>query len=240
MPVLFASALLFDKNPPAPQIETTTPVTQNRDFAIYDWDTRHKQILERNKTVKPEIVFLGDSITHYWSGEPAAPIARSPKGWQEAFGTRIVTNLGFGWDRTENMLWRLRNGELEGIKPKLVVMLAGTNNLERNTAEEIAIGIDALCKEVHKKLPRAKILLIAIIPRADKDHLKANLDEVNKLVRERVSKSRYITTLDCSSCFVRSDGKLRSELFLDGLHPTDEGYQAMAKLIRPAVDKLLK
>lgn len=240
MPLIFASVLLADKNPPLPQIETTTPVTQNRDYAIYNWEIRHKQILERNKAVKPEIVFLGDSITHYWAGEPSAPIARSPKGWQEAFGGRVVTNLGFGWDRTENMLWRMRNGELDNIRPKVVVMLAGTNNLDRNTAEDIAAGVDALCQEVHKKLSRAKILLIGILPRADKDHVRTNLDDVNKLVREKVAKRRYITTLDCSLCFTSPDGKLKSDLFLDGLHPTDEGYQAMAKVIRPVVDKLLQ
>ncbi len=226
--------------PPVPVSETTSQVTQNRDYAIYDWRTRHQQVLERNRTIKPEIVMIGDSITHYWAGEPAAPIARSPRQWSAAFGNRTVTNLGFGWDRTENILWRLCNGELKGIEPKVVVILAGTNNLDLNSAEEIISGIDAICREIHKQLPQSKILLLGILPRADQYKLKTNLDEVNHLMQIRLHDRNYIDVFDCGNSPRLPDGTINTNLFLDGLHPNEQGYALLAKAIRPLVDERLK
>ena len=134
---------------------TTTPVTQNRDHAIYDWPTRHAAVLEFNRTHQPEIVLIGDSIIHYWGGErwhrrrgpPTFGIAPSPV---------VLENLGFGWDRTENVLWRINHGELDGISPKLIIIKIGTNNTGINSADDIADGIEAVCVRVHEVQTRRK------------------------------------------------------------------------------------
>src|ERR1700744_3663559 len=94
----------------------------------YDWYQRHEAVLALRKTLQPEIVLIGDSITHFWAGPPTGLEPRGPESWRQTFGDRPVLNLGFGWDRTQNMLWRLENGEFEGLQPKLVIILAGTNN----------------------------------------------------------------------------------------------------------------
>lgn len=135
---------------------TTTPVTQNRDHAIYDWPTRHAAVLEFNRTHKPEIVVIGDSIIHYWGGEPAAPKAWAADVWKRTFDGWSVENLGFGWDRTENVLWRINHGELDGISPKLIIIKIGTNNTGLNRPEDIAEGIAAVCQRAHEVQPRAK------------------------------------------------------------------------------------
>ena len=101
-----------------PGLPTTTPVTQDRDHAIYNWQRRHEAILARNRIIKPDVVIIGDSIIHYWGGEPAAPKAWAPSVWSNAFAGVSAENLGFGWDRTENVLWRIEHdaiGEKGGL-----------------------------------------------------------------------------------------------------------------------------
>ena len=96
----------------------------------YDWYKRHEDILRLKQGLDPEIVLIGDSITHFWGGQPESPgvKARGPKAWEKAFGTKRTLNLGFGWDRTQNVLWRLDHGEFDGLHPKWVVLNIGTNN----------------------------------------------------------------------------------------------------------------
>lgn len=122
---------------PAPaKPSTLTAVTQDRDKAIYDWAKRHEEVLALGKNGPVDVVMLGDSILHYWAGEPKAPIIRSEASWKALFDGKTSANLGFGWDRVENVLWRVNNRELAELKPKTVVLLIGTNNLEFNTAAE--------------------------------------------------------------------------------------------------------
>ncbi|HUZ06693.1 MAG TPA: GDSL-type esterase/lipase family protein, partial [Candidatus Paceibacterota bacterium] len=148
-------------------LATTTPATQNRDHAIYDWQTRHAAVMEFNRTHQPEIVLIGDSICHYWGGQPVAPKAWAADVWNRTFAGLSVENLGFGWDRTENVLWRINHGELNGISPKLIIILIGTNNTGINSANDIADGIEAVCVRAHEVQPGAKILLLGILPRRD-------------------------------------------------------------------------
>lgn len=125
----------------------------------YDWYARHREILELQKKLDPQVVLIGDSITHFWAGEPKSARASGPKAWEEAFGGLRVLNMGFGWDRTQNVLWRLREGEFEGIHPRTVVINIGTNNLagtanaRSNSPEEIVQGILAIVGEVRRRSP---------------------------------------------------------------------------------------
>ena len=137
--------------------------------------------------LKPDVVIIGDSIIHYWGGEPRAPKAWAGQSWSDCFAGFKVTNLGFGWDRTENALWRIDHGELDGIEPKVIVIKIGTNNTAvNNTPEEIASGIEAVCARAHAKQPGAKILLLGILTRKDEPAQRPSATEkVNALLTER-------------------------------------------------------
>src|SRR5439155_6273181 len=120
-----------------------------------------------------EVLFLGDSITDAWGGEGHGRGATGSKIFEEEFVPLKAANFGIGGDRTQHVLWRLQNGELEGIQPKVVMLMIGTNNsntnaktkIEDNTAEEIAAGVTAIVKEIHKRSPRTKVLLLGVFPR---------------------------------------------------------------------------
>ncbi len=217
-----------------PPIATTTPVTQNRDKRIYDWMTRHKQILQRNKTVKPEIVFFGDSITHYWGGLPKAPIAAGPREWDTLFAGRTVTNMGCGWDRTENVLWRIRNGQLDGISPKLAVILIGTNNLAvANTPREIYWGVQAIVDEIHERCPTTKVLLLGVLPR--KRRFAHTPERVNNLI-STLNDRRYVRFYNVNYSLLDADGRINTSLYRDGVHPNAKGYAAIAKTLKPVLN----
>ncbi len=119
---------------------------------IYDWYARHHAEIELKKTLKPRLVLIGDSITHFWDGLPRSSEVNGPTAWQRVFGNMPVLNMGFGWDRTQNVLWRLRQGEFDDLRPEWVVLMIGTNNLtgtdhaRANTPEEIVDGIDAIIR----------------------------------------------------------------------------------------------
>jgi lysophospholipase L1-like esterase len=216
---------------------TTTPVAHNRDKAIYDWPTRHARVLRVKKQVNPDVVVIGDSIMHYWAGVPIAPIIRGEDSWTKAFGQQTL-NAGFGWDRTENVLWRLKHGELKGTSPRIVVIAIGTNNLGLNTVDEVVDGIDAICQEVHRQLPKTKILVLGVLPRADASRLKAQPDQVNFKVQTRLHPKDYVDVFDAGNAFLTRSGELRKELFSDGLHPNKAGYAILADAIWPHVERM--
>ena len=223
-----------------PQPSTVVEVTQNRDWKSYDWAARHRAILARNEQVKPDILLLGDSITHFWGGEPSDARARGPVSYQKYFGAFKVTNLGYGWDRTENVLWRLRHGEVDGIRPRVVMVMIGTNNMGINTSEEIAAGGTAICEELHVRLPQAKILLMGIFPRGAKaDAGRTKIEAVNRELA-KLHGSRNITYLDIGPVFLEADGSITAAIMNDYLHPTEAGYERWGEAIAPTLERLAK
>ena len=235
-PIVTAVALVLAGCASTPEIHqglvTTTPATQNRDHAIYDWPTRHAAVIEFNRTHKPEIVLIGDSICHYWGGEPVAPKAWAPDVWNRTFAGSTVENLGFGWDRTENVLWRTNHGELNGISPKLIIIKIGTNNTGINSAEDIADGIAAVCVRVHEVQPRAKILLLGILPRRDEVPPRPVItDQVNQLLQAKLGNISWICYRDFGPAFRNPDGSVKAALFADGVHPNHAGYEILGKMI---------
>lgn len=222
---------------PLPAIRATTPAAQDRDQSTSNGSTRHEQTLAHLRNHKPEIVMLGDSITQDWGGEPAAPITRSQTTWNQAFGARAVANLGCGSDRTENVLWRIDHGELDGIDPKQVVVMIGTNNLELDTPEQVLAGIDAICRRIHTKLPATRILVLGILPRKDQSLLKADLDKVNYLLQTRLHPRTYIDVLDLGNKFRNADGMPNGDLFTDPVHLNQAGYAILADNLKAILDK---
>lgn len=208
----------------------------------YDWHARHARVMEAKSGIQPEIVLIGDSITHFWGGEPSDAPARGPLAWRALFGKSPVLNLGFGWDRTQNVLWRIDHGELDGINPRAVVIHIGTNNTSTtpnaraNTAAEIAEGIAAICARVKEKLPAARIILMAIFPREEKPEAprRVLINETNRLLARYAADNR-IPFIDIGPDLLNPDGTLGRAMMSDFCHPTEAGYQIWADALRPAL-----
>ncbi len=219
---------------------TTTPITQSRDHAIYVWQSRHASVLKYNRKHNPEVVFIGDSIIHYWGGEPVAPKAWAPDVWEHTFAGISVENLGFGWDRTENVLWRINHGELDGITPKLIIIKIGTNNTGINSPGDIADGIEAVCARAHQVQPRAKILLLGILPRRDEIPPRPVItDRVNQLLQSRLGGVPWIAYRDFGDAFRNPDGSVNASLFADVVHPNHAGYEILGDLIHKQIIQML-
>jgi len=217
----------------------------------YDWWQRHSDVLQIKDSINPEIVLIGNSITHFWGGEPKLKYAdgkpripNGPKAWDSLFGNYRVLNLGFGWDRTQNVLWRLDHGELDGLHPRTVIINIGTNNTSQtpnarmNTASEIVEGINAVCLRVRSKVPGAKIILMAVFPREESPaHPRRILiNEINKQL-EVFAKEQKITFVNIESKMLTPDGILPREIAGDFCHPTEKGYQIWADGIRSLISE---
>lgn len=215
------------------------PITQNRDWRVYDWAERHTAVIRTVHEQQPKLVFIGDSITHFFGGEPRGSIRNGADVWEKYYWNRNAVNLGFGWDRTENVLWRLQNGELEGTSPKAVVLLIGTNNLDVNSPEEIADGVRAICQELHTRLPEANILLLGLLPRsAQPDARRARVKEVNQQLA-KLDGTGNVVFVDIGAKFVSASGEISKEVMADALHPTEIGYEIVASAIEPLVAAML-
>ncbi len=208
----------------------------------YDWLGRHNEIIKLGKQVDPEVVFIGDSITHGWGGQPVASFRHArTHTMDQVFGSIRTLNLGFGWDRTQNVLWRIDHGELDGIKPRAVVLHIGTNNTSgtkkarQNTAVEITEGIRACVMRIRAKLPDARIILMSVFPREAKpDHPRRKLiDEVNKVLAVELGNVPGITVIDLGPKLCNSDGTLSRDVSFDFCHLTDNGYQLWADALTP-------
>jgi lysophospholipase L1-like esterase len=210
----------------------------------YDWNTRHAEVLKVKDAINPEIVLIGDSITHFWGGEPAGPRKNGPKAWADAFGTMRVLNLGFGWDRTQNVLWRLDNGEFDGLKPKVVVLHIGTNNFSgtknarASTPPEVAAGIAAICARIKTKSPETKIILMAVFPRgfSPKDGFRPKIAALNELLTAFAKESGLIY-LDIGPKMLDTEGNLPKDIMGDGVHPTEKGYAIWAAALKEVLGK---
>jgi lysophospholipase L1-like esterase len=222
-----------------PKNTALVPLTQNRDWKSYDWVVRHNEILALNKpgAIRADVVFIGDSITHFWSGEPKAKRVAGKDSWEKWIAPHHPINLGYGWDRTENVLWRLRHGEVAGLKPKAFVVLIGTNNLSGfNPPAETAEGVAEVCREIRRQAPQAKVLLLAILPRQAKpDATRQRVTDANKLLQAQAAQIAD-AYLDLTDKLIEADGTISKETMNDYLHPTNKGYEVMGA----AIDAQLK
>jgi lysophospholipase L1-like esterase len=214
-------------------LSTNIPVTQRRDANTYDWETRHNQVMQYNKIHKPQLVFMGNSITHFWGGEPAASIVSGSNSWAKYFGDKNAVNMGFGWDRIENVLWRVQHGELDDISPKQIVLMIGTNNLQFNTDDEIVQGLRFLVKAIQLKQPKSNILIMGILPRKD---MEERISVLNKQIA-KIPIEINIRFADAGELFLDKNKKITASLFSDGLHPNADGYERLGKFIETQILK---
>ena len=212
-----------------------TPSRQHRDSFTYQWTKRHDEILDYNVTVQPQIVMLGNSITHFWGGVPYEKRRVADDVWQKLFKDKSVVNLGYGWDRIENIQWRVLHGELDGFCAQKIFMMLGTNNLDSNTDEEIIRGIKETVALIAKKQPQAKLYVVKILPR--KDH-EERLLALNTDLEQAFAGNTSIQVLDLSEVLTDKGGKINEKLFLDGLHPNRDGYKRIADKLKSYVNSI--
>lgn len=189
----------------------------------------------RAKTDGPNasLVFIGDSITEGWEGSGKAV-------WEGELGKWNPLNLGVGGDQTQHVLWRLQNGQLERLNPKVVVLLIGTNNVGGMNASEIADGINAIVRMIHTKSPETHIIVMKVFPRDEKPgtEWRNKLTEVNRLVAERVH-YRNVEFLDINEKLLEPDGTISKATMPDFLHLTPKGYETWAAALKPLLEKYL-
>jgi lysophospholipase L1-like esterase len=208
----------------------------------YDWLERHAQVVAANRKRNPEVILVGDSITHYWGGVPEHEIKRGADSFEWLYGPYRTVNMGFGFDGTEHVLWRLRNGALDEIAPKVAQVLIGTNDLSKCTDGEIAEGVEAVVSEIHSRLPRTRILLLGLLPRGPLSTYHGRIESVNALL------AKLDGTCDGAvhfadpgrGVFLDEAGNCRTELYVDeGTHPNAEGNRRLARAIKPHLDALM-
>ncbi len=196
---------------------------------------RHEKFNAISKEGKAQIVFLGDSITQGWEGA-------GYKAWQEHFASRNAANFGIGGDQTGHILWRLNNGNFDGLKPKLLVLMIGTNNTTSNpkqSPQDIADGIKAILERLQIKSPDTKVLLLGIFPRGEtaEDANRKNNVAINSLI-EKFADGARVHYKDISSKLVDAQGKLSKEIAPDLLHLSPAGYDRWAEAIEADIVKL--
>ena len=221
-----------------------------------NWIQRHEAFVKLAQQGGIDVLFLGDSITDFWRDETlTAPVDGKPVNWvrgkavwDREFAPLHAANLGISADRTQHVLWRIEHGELDGIHPKVVVLMIGTNNtgLERdgktprNTTAEAIAGVKAVVADIRSRLPESKLLLLAIFPRDTKDSpVRAQVQEVNRAIAP-LDDGVWIHYLDIGPKFLEPDGTLSRDVMPDLLHPNARGYQIWADAIREPLAQLLK
>jgi len=200
---------------------------------------RHAYFLKLIQETTIRLLFLGDSITRRW-------VENLPV-WEKFFARYQPANFGVGGDMAQNLLWRIQNGELEDVQPEVIVLLIGTNNIPTHSASEIAATIRLIVATMREKLPKTKIVLMAIFPRGPQDRSKANvnnpyyMEKVNAVNRNLASLDDRdsICFLDIGAAFLRLDGEIDTSLLPDQLHLIEPGYQIWGEALKAVLEKLM-
>jgi lysophospholipase L1-like esterase len=233
---LVCSGLALAEDPPAGPL-SVRPVIQDAEWAVQWWMPRHEEKLREKANLKNcQLVWIGDSITHGWEGE-------GKELWKARYAQYDALNLGFSGDRTEHVLWRLQHGAVDGLSPKLVVMMIGTNNAghRKEASAETAQGIRAIIADLRKRLPESKILLLGVFPRGENrdDELRKLCVKTNELIADAADGDRVVY-LDISPKFLDDAGNLSAEIMPDKLHPNLKGYEIWAQAIDKQLTSMLK
>jgi lysophospholipase L1-like esterase len=202
----------------------------------------HEQLLDKRNHGRIDVYFEGDSIVRRWGATDYPDLLAN---WNENFHGWNAADFGWGADRTENILWRLQNGELDGVNPKVIVLLAGTNNVGKEPADEpaaaeIVRGVQAIVAACRSKAPDATIVLTAIFPRNDNMAVVPTIQRINRELAT-LADGKHIRFLDINDRLADRDGKLVEGVMneRDKLHPTLKGYQIWADALKPILRELL-
>ena len=211
---------------PAPP--ATIPLENQRNAA------RHQGFLDVAKAGNIDLLFVGDSITDGWR-------RGGLEVWNKYFAPLKAANFGIGGDTTQGVLWRMQNGELEGFKAKLIVLMLGTNNINRNPNADIAEGDRLIVEEFKKRQPQAKVLILGVFPRGVEpaNAFRSSIKEINGMLA-KLADNRQVFYMDIGEKFLTPDGTLTAEIMPDALHPNLAGYQIWADAITERVNALMK
>jgi lysophospholipase L1-like esterase len=214
------------------------------------WRERHEAKLVELKRGHVDLVFLGDSITQNWEKSGPQPWQNIRPIWNRFYGDRNALNLGFVGDATSHLLWRIDNGELAGIAPKVAVILIGANNMGRVhwPVDDNVTGIETVVAEVRRRLPQTRILLLGVLPSERSDWITQSTIQINRALAARYGNGAIpdVTYLDVGSIFLHG-GTVDRSLYLDPLltppdpplHPTAQGMERLATAIEPSLVALL-
>lgn len=200
-----------------------------------NWMARHEKFVAQASRGGVDILFLGDSITDFWRN-------RGSNVWNQYYAPRHAANFGISGDRTQHVLWRIENGELNGIHPKVTVLMIGTNNSKSDSASDIAGAIGLILDVIHSKLPHTKVLLLAIFPRNTPKDSPQSLETIREVNQQIAAYDNGSTVrfLDIGAHFLGPDGKVHKDVMADFLHPTAKGYKIWATAMEPTLDEMLK
>ncbi|RZA22845.1 MAG: hypothetical protein EOP10_14325 [Proteobacteria bacterium] len=215
-----------------PKADVASPKLGGDGKISQDFVRAHRENLNRIQQGPIDLLFIGDSITNRWRTVNSL--------WDERFGAYHPANFGIEGDRTEHVLWRFENGELDGIKPKVVVLLIGTNNMDY-PADEIVKGDSKIVAEIHRRLPETKVLLVGILPRSPKptDPVRAKIKSINTQLAklDDGDKTRF---LDIGDKLLDADGNLTKELAPDSLHLSPQAYRVWADAMQPLINEMME
>jgi lysophospholipase L1-like esterase len=241
LPLTFAQAPAAKVDASAPIIKADGKGVPNAGFV-----KAHESFLARGKSGPVGLLFIGDSITAGWT--------KAPHIWEAYYGKYQPANFGIGGDQTQHVIWRIENGELEGLTPKVTVLMLGTNNSAGHTAEEITAADKKIVAQIRAKMPGTKVLLLAIFPRgarkdkdgviteaviADASKRTAVINAVNAELA-KLDDGKNVRYLDIAPVFYGQDGKIPFALMPDQLHPNAAGYQLWADAMKPLLTEMMK
>ncbi|MEI7576843.1 MAG: GDSL-type esterase/lipase family protein [Armatimonadota bacterium] len=199
------------------------------------WKARHERCVEQTKQGGHELIFIGDSITQGWEGGGKAT-------WDKYYGSRKAANYGFSGDRTEHVLWRMENGEIVGEKPKVAVMMIGTNNIGHGSSDAAAtaLGVKTIVGKLRSVMPATKILLLGIFPRGATSTDKMRMDVASATSQfSTLADGKNVFFLDIGRHYMTRNGDMWTGLMPDLLHPNSGGYEIWAKAMEPTLKQLL-
>lgn len=230
VPCLVASAAFYSATDPAPR--------KGND----KWLQRHLGFVEIGKThTDCRVLFLGDSITDYWR-------SKGKEIWNRTYAPLGAVNFGISGDRTQHLLWRLQNGEIGNLKPEVIIIMIGTNNigfekkskLQRNQTSDIAQGISLIVDELRTQLPQSKILLLGVFPRGQRDSFERHqVAALNTLIKP-MADEEHVFYLEIGQVFLTSDGVLSPKIMPDLLHPNAQSYTLWAEAMHDTLSRLME
>jgi (4-O-methyl)-D-glucuronate---lignin esterase len=200
----------------------------------------HRQLLAKRTQGRIDVYFVGNSITRRWGATDYPELLAN---WKANFFGWNAADFGWGGDRIQHMLWRLEDGELDGVNPKVIVILAGTNNVDKVPGGDekvagIVRGLRALVDLCRRKAPNATIIITGIFPRNDNMAVVPEINRINAALA-RFADGRSIRYIDINDKLADSDGHLFEGMMGDKLHPTVKGYQIWADALKPLLTELL-
>ncbi len=224
--------------PPAPApVDASAPIPKTGNAGFFQ---RHEKFLARAKSGPIGVLFLGDSITEGW--------AKAPHIWDHYYGQYQPANFGISGDQTQHVIWRIENGELDGITPKVVVLMLGTNNSLAHTGAQIAAADTKIVHLIREKIPGVKVLLLAIFPRGPRksggrdEPLEQIMTAITTANAElaKLDDGTNVRFLDINARFLGNDGTIPKIIMPDQLHPNAAGYQLWAEAMQPLLDEMMR